>query len=65
VVDAGADPSPEELRAFLATSVPGWWLPDEFAYLDEVPKTSTGKYDKKAIRAALAEGRITDRRVAS
>jgi fatty-acyl-CoA synthase len=65
VVDAGADPSPDELRAFLATSVPRWWLPDEFAYLDEVPKTSTGKYDKKAIRAALAEGRITDRRAAS
>ena len=63
VAGSGDDPSPEDLRAFLAPLVPKWWLPDEFAYLDEVPKTSTGKYDKKALRAALADGRITNRYV--
>jgi len=33
-----------------------WWLPDSFAFIDEVPKTSTGKFDKKVLRARLADG---------
>jgi fatty-acyl-CoA synthase len=28
-----------------------WWLPDEIRFIDEVPKTSTLKFDKKALRA--------------
>jgi fatty-acyl-CoA synthase len=55
VVRRGADPSPEELRGFLAGRVPRWWLPDEFAFIAEVPKTSTGKFDKKALRARFAQ----------
>jgi fatty-acyl-CoA synthase len=58
----GAVPSPADLRTFLAPLVPKWWLPEEFAYLDAIPKTSTGKFDKKRLRADLADGRITDRR---
>ena len=43
-----------ELREFLAGRVAKWWLPDELVVVDEVAKTSVGKYDKKAIRAQLA-----------
>ena len=43
----------EELRAHLAARVPRWWLPDEFAFIAEVPKTSTGKFDKKQLREWL------------
>ena len=35
-----------------------WWLPDEFAFIDEVPKTSVGKFDKKVLRKRLAEGEL-------
>jgi len=28
-----------------------WWLPDEVRFVDEVPKTSVGKFDKKVLRA--------------
>jgi len=28
-----------------------WWLPDEIRFIDEVPKTSVGKFDKKTLRA--------------
>jgi fatty-acyl-CoA synthase len=49
----------EDLRAFLADRVAKWWLPDAFAFIDEVPKTGTGKYDKKVLRARLAEGHLT------
>jgi fatty-acyl-CoA synthase len=38
-----------------------WWLPDEFAFVSEVPKTSVGKFDKKALRASLTEGTLEGR----
>jgi fatty-acyl-CoA synthase len=44
----------EEMRAFLTDRVAKWWLPDDVVVVDEVAKTSVGKYDKKAIRAQLA-----------
>jgi len=49
----------EELREFLGDRVARWWLPDEIRFIDEMPKTSTLKFDKKALRASadpIAEG---------
>ena len=47
----------------VAERVARWWLPDEFAFVTEVPKTSVGKFDKKVLRRRLAEdaleGRVT------
>jgi fatty-acyl-CoA synthase len=40
----------EELLEFLRPQVARWWLPDEIRFIDEIPKTSVGKFDKKAIR---------------
>jgi fatty-acyl-CoA synthase len=40
----------EDLRAFLSDRVARWWLPDRVAFIDEVPKTSVGKFDKKVLR---------------
>jgi acyl-CoA synthetase (AMP-forming)/AMP-acid ligase II len=42
--------SAEEINEFLSHKVAGWWLPDEIRFIDEVPKTSTLKFDKKALR---------------
>ncbi|MFN8216032.1 MAG: long-chain-fatty-acid--CoA ligase [Solirubrobacterales bacterium] len=61
-VVAAAAVSPEELRAHLAPRVARWWLPEEFAYLEEIPKTSVGKFDKKALRDLLAADRLPARR---
>jgi fatty-acyl-CoA synthase len=48
-----------ELTEFLAgREVPRWWLPDCFAFVEEIPKTSVGKFDKKALRGAYAERRV-------
>ena len=33
-----------------------WWLPERWTFIDEIPRTSVGKYDKKTIRARHAEG---------
>ena len=41
----------EEVIAFLQDKVAKWWLPDEIRFIDEVPKTSVGKFDKKVLRA--------------
>lgn len=43
-------------RAFLADVLPRWQLPERWAFVAEVPKTSVGKFDKKVIRAKYAEG---------
>jgi fatty-acyl-CoA synthase len=54
----GADVSAEQLREHLSSRVAKWWLPDEFAFIDEVPKTSVGKFDKKVLRKRLDEGEL-------
>jgi fatty-acyl-CoA synthase len=40
----------QEITEFLSERVARWWLPDEIRFIDEVPKTSTLKFDKKALR---------------
>src|SRR5438128_1237008 len=42
----------EEVVDFLRDKVAKWWLPDEVRFIDEVPKTSVGKFDKKVLRAS-------------
>jgi len=44
----------DEIRQFLAGQVAKWWLPDEIRFLDEIPKTSVGKFDKKVLRTSAA-----------
>jgi fatty-acyl-CoA synthase len=48
------------LRGHLASRVAKWWVPERWAFIAEVPKTSVGKYDKKALRAAYASGTIKE-----
>jgi fatty-acyl-CoA synthase len=45
----------EELVAFLEDRVAKWWLPDEVVTIDEVPKTSVGKFSKKTLRDKFAD----------
>jgi fatty-acyl-CoA synthase len=52
--DPGVDPS--ELAAFLQGKVAGWQVPENWAFVEEVPKTSVGKFDKKVLRARYAQG---------
>jgi fatty-acyl-CoA synthase len=61
VVRQGASLSPEQLVEHLRPRVAKWWLPDEFAFIEEVPKTSVGKFDKKVLRSQLGEGTLQGR----
>ncbi|MFI6310053.1 long-chain-fatty-acid--CoA ligase [Nocardia fusca] len=47
VVDTG------ELREHLTGRVAKWWIPDDFRVVENIPRTSTGKFDKKLLREAL------------
>jgi fatty-acyl-CoA synthase len=55
VVNEGASVGAADLRKFLADKVVRWWLPERWAFADEIPRTSVGKYDKKTIRSRYAE----------
>ncbi len=56
-----AGTSAEELLEHLRGRVAKWWLPDEFAFVAEIPKTSVGKFDKKVLRGRLAEDELEGR----
>ncbi|HEY4812589.1 MAG TPA: long-chain fatty acid--CoA ligase [Solirubrobacteraceae bacterium] len=53
--------SAEDLVEHLRGRVAKWWLPDEFAFVGEIPKTSVGKFDKKVLRSQLSEGTLEGR----
>jgi len=47
--------SEEELREYMMQfvkegKIAKWWIPDKFIFVDEIPKTSVGKHDKKVLR---------------
>lgn len=50
VLKEGQQATPEELAEFLASQFPKWWLPDAYVFVPEIPKTSTGKFMKLALR---------------
>ncbi|MCB0925065.1 MAG: fatty acid--CoA ligase, partial [Mycobacterium sp.] len=56
VLQDGADVGAEELREYLSDRVVRWWLPERWTFVEQIPRTSVGKYDKKTIRARYAEG---------
>jgi fatty-acyl-CoA synthase len=55
VVSEGAEVCAKELREFLGDKVVRWWLPERWAFIEAVPLTSVGKFDKKTIRARYAD----------
>src|SRR6266545_4184874 len=58
VLKEGASAGPAELRDFLADKMARWQLPERWAFIEAVPKTSVGKFDKKVVRAQYAEGAL-------
>jgi fatty-acyl-CoA synthase len=58
VVREGETLSADELRDYLAERIARWQLPERWAFITEVPKTSVGKFDKKALRKQYAEGQL-------
>ena len=45
----------DELRTFLEARIAKWWIPEESQRVMEIPRTSTGKFDKKLLRNTLQQ----------
>jgi fatty-acyl-CoA synthase len=56
VLRPGASVTADQLRVFLTGKMPRWQLPERWSFIDEVPKTSVGKFAKTRIRDAYARG---------
>jgi fatty-acyl-CoA synthase len=59
VVNEGMSVTAGELKEFLAGKVARWQLPERWAFIEAVPKTSVGKYNKRELQAGYAEGALT------
>jgi len=55
VLREGASTDEEAIRAFLEERVASWWIPDRIVFIDQIPKTGTGKFDKKVVRDQYAD----------
>jgi fatty-acyl-CoA synthase len=55
VLKPGESATKEDILAYLDGKVAKWWLPDDVAFVDEVPKTSVGKFSKKDLRDQFAD----------
>jgi fatty-acyl-CoA synthase len=55
VPEEGAELDAEDIKGFLDGRVAKWWIPESFEFIDEVPKTSVGKFSKKTLREQFSE----------
>ncbi|MGP3924586.1 long-chain fatty acid--CoA ligase [Streptomyces sp. 8N616] len=58
VLKDGAAPDYEALKAYLGERIARWQLPERWAVIPAVPKTSVGKFDKKVLRRQYADGEL-------
>jgi len=55
VVEDGKEIDADEVRDFLSERVAKWWIPERIEFIEEVPKTSVGKFSKKTLRERFVE----------
>jgi fatty-acyl-CoA synthase len=55
VLKDGQKTSKEELLNFLEGKIAKWWLPDDVAFVAEIPHTATGKIQKTALRSQFKD----------
>jgi fatty-acyl-CoA synthase len=63
VLREGATADLDSLRDHLAQKFAKWQLPDAWAFIEAVPRTSVGKFDKKVIRKEFADGALDVKRL--
>jgi fatty-acyl-CoA synthase len=54
VPEPGAELDADEVRDFLEGRVARWWVPERVEFIEEIPKTSVGKFSKKTLREQFA-----------
>lgn len=60
VLKDGQSLTKDELLAFLSERLEKWGLPDDIEFIDEIPKTSVGKFSKRTLRERFADRQLGD-----
>ncbi|HMV48288.1 MAG TPA: long-chain fatty acid--CoA ligase [Blastocatellia bacterium] len=55
----GAEVTKEQIYEHLLKSFAKWWMPDDILFIDAVPKTSVGKFDKKVLREQFKDFQLS------
>ena len=55
VFKPGRSATKEELTAHLTNQFAKWWLPDDYLFIEQIPRTSTGKFKKLELRARYGD----------
>jgi 3-(methylthio)propionyl---CoA ligase len=50
VLKKGETAAKEDILGFMQGKIAKWWMPDDVAFVDEIPHTATGKIQKMALR---------------
>jgi fatty-acyl-CoA synthase len=58
VLKDGADANPDELRQHLSSHFAKWQLPERVEFIDEIPRTATGKFKKIALREQFVKATV-------
>ena len=58
VAKPGKQPDKAGILGFMAGKVAKWWLPDDVAFVDEIPHTATGKIQKTRLRERFRDYRL-------
>ena len=61
VLKPGVECSKDELYEFLEPRIARWWMPDDIVFIDAIPKTSVGKFDKKVLRVEFQDYTLPER----
>ena len=60
VLKEGAETDADALREHLVGGFARWWLPDDYVFVDEIPRTSTGKFLKSALRERYGDRLLSE-----
>ncbi|MFL5260831.1 MAG: long-chain fatty acid--CoA ligase [Anaeromyxobacteraceae bacterium] len=60
VLRDGAKASPEDLAGYLEPRFATFWLPDRYVFVQQIPRTATGKFLKTALRESLKDVKLED-----
>jgi fatty-acyl-CoA synthase len=61
VLHDGREATPDQLREHLSQEFAKWQLPDRFEFIDQIPRTATGKFKKTDLRERFVGAPETER----
>ena len=48
----------DELKDYLKDKFASWWIPERYITMEQIPKTSVGKFNKRELRQMYADGKL-------